>query len=648
VKLLGFGVLATLLLLLAPILPSSGATVAALALPLTQEAPGRPDLDPEEREEDPREDDPDALEGGAEVDLQGERDEAELEGAPQEVLQVPPRNLPSFPGSGTGGAGVWSWDREALLAAEALTLPDLLLGIPGVVLLRSGDFGTPVAVTHAGLGPGQIRFFLDGIEIPPQEGGVVDLSHIGLAGLDGVRVERGPADLAVHLQSLQYTDPRTMTLLDVGTGDLRTNLFRASFAHPSVFGGTLLVALDRLDTQGEGRDNRGSTYGTRLRYTLHQGERGGISLDYRTRAAKRPDALFYPESVNRTDWRVQGRWHLSENWIGETFVASGTAGIGDSELDSLRAIPLPEDSRREVGVRLGTARGPFWVQGAGGRRWGKGWPQSVVEMRAGAESPGWGGASVSWDREGWEGGEEGQAYAARAWSPSLWGFSLFGEGQSVQRGIAHWILPAEGDDEEPEELPSPLRFTDRSGVRGGVRWEGRGFDLTAALLRVNSDSLAPMGLAFDQEAPFQPGGERTGVEFQARVPLDAVLDGLHLRGHTQLWQEGASWRYLPDRSWFGALSWHRTGYGSNLEIWTDVGARGRDPMSSSRSIQGGSPFFEAPFSQSWYTRLQIRVISFRAYVLWENLTLKDNNLEFPGRPQPRTRAVYGFRWTLWN
>jgi hypothetical protein len=42
------------------------------------------------------------------------------------------------------------------------------------------------------------------------------------------------------------------------------------------------------------------------------------------------------------------------------------------------------------------------------------------------------------------------------------------------------------------------------------------------------------------------------------------------------------------------------------------------------------------------------VITVRVFVQWENFTVRDDNLEFPGRPQPRTRALYGIRWTMWN
>jgi hypothetical protein len=576
------------------------------------------------------------------------------------LRQVLPRNLPALPGGAPprSEAGIWMWDRSDLLGTEALTLQDLLTLVPGLIPLRGGDYGTPVAVTTAGFGPGQVRLFLDGIEDPPKEGGVVDLSQVGLAGVDEVRVERRPGELRIHLTTLQLTEGRPYTLLDVGTGDLRSNLFRATFAHPSILGGTFLVSLDRLDTQGDGPDNEGASFGTRLRYTHFQGDRGGVAVDYRARTARRPVGIFSPREVNRSDWTVQGRWLLREDLVGEAFLATSRVETGGEAAPASDTL-LPLGARREAGVRLAGEVGPGWVRAGTGLRSGEGWPSSVLEVEGGANRAGLGGFSASWDREGWKGGESGHSLAARAWTEPRRGISLFGDVQDLRRGIPFLVprpLPdgenglENGEDaaDDPDPIGAPsLRFTERSGLRVGARAEWRGVDLSAAYLLTEGDSLAPMGLPFDRNGFTMPAGRRNGVEVAGRLPLDRVREGLHLRGHAQFWDPGA-WRYFPDRSWLGALSWRHQGYGSNLEIWTDVGARGRDSMLVPIQAEGTEGFFEAPFTQSWFARLQIRVITVRVFVQWENFMLKDDNLEFPGRPQPRTRAIYGIRWTMWN
>jgi hypothetical protein len=55
-----------------------------------------------------------------------------------------------------------------------------------------------------------------------------------------------------------------------------------------------------------------------------------------------------------------------------------------------------------------------------------------------------------------------------------------------------------------------------------------------------------------------------------------------------------------------------------------------------------------PFYQNWFVRLQIRIVTVRAFIMWENFTIRQQNQDFPGRILPQTRSLYGVRWTLWN
>jgi hypothetical protein len=117
------------------------------------------------------------------------------------------------------------------------------------------------------------------------------------------------------------------------------------------------------------------------------------------------------------------------------------------------------------------------------------------------------------------------------------------------------------------------------------------------------------------------------------------------------------WRYLPSQSYQASLSFHDTFYPTgNLEVWFDLGVRGRDPMAV--------PFMEevavgeegatrmvptmVPFYQSWFVRLQLRIVTVRAFIMWENFTIRQRNQDFPNRILPFTRSFYGVRWTLWN
>ena len=593
----------------------------------------------------------------------------------EEVRQVPPRNVPVARGGRPANpeAGVWEFDLEAIMATHAMTLHDLLSLVPGIVMLRGGDYGNPVAVTTSGLGPGQVRVFRDGVEDPPMEGGVLDLAQVGLAGLESVRVERRPGELRIHLESLRISDPRAYTYLDVSTGDLRTNTFRATFAHPDALGGTLLVALDRMDTDGPFRDEPGASYGTHLRYALFPRPDRGIAFHYRSRTAQRPPGFFTPVDVNRTDLGFRGGWDVNERVTLEAFGNRTTIEPGREAAEGADTL-LPADARGLLGVRASGSWNDLWVRGEARAQSGAGWPSSVLGLEAGGRLEGLGGASVSVETDRWDGGEAGRSVGAAAWTEPRWGLSAFAEVQDARRGVPFFIPPVlpdengeddgdpdgdgNGTDPEPgngdeDDVVPPgtaadlLRFGERRGIRAGVRGRLAGLDLTAALLRVEADSLFPMGLPFDRQGEVVEGGERAGFEVEARIPLTPIREGLSISGHAQFWEDAPGWRYAPDRSWMGSINWHHVGYDSNLEIWFDVGARGRDLMPLPFAGPDGT-LQTAPSSLSWFGRLQFRVVTVRVFAHWENFTVRDDLADFPNRVLPPTRAVYGIRWVMWN
>ncbi len=629
----------------------------------------------------------------------------------ESVRQVLPRNLPHAGASPDPGfeRGVWAWDREALLATSALTLHDLLSFVPGVTMVRGGDLGTPVAITALGAGGGQIRVFLDGVEDAPLEGGVVDLQQVGLTGLEEVRIERGVGEIRIHLTSQRVEDGRPLTTLEVGTGDFRTNVFRVGFLHPNALGGTLLVALDRADTDGPAREEPGAVFGTRFRYSLFRGEALGLALEYRSRTARRPEETYQPREVDRSEWSARLGWRPTDGLLAEFHGVRATASLGERaapEADSL----LPGEARGSVGARLTyIPADPLRVWAAASRHTGEGWPASRFEVGGTATLPGVGGVTGRWDREGWselartgresalDPAEDGSAvgWSIQGWTEPRFGVSLFAEAGRTQRGLP-FVVPADrvrpplengdngetpgngdpdeddpGDDEDEEDPPGeepdpevepvpfdPVRFHAREGVRVGARLQWQGASLSGAWVRVETDALPPFALPFDRDGLVLPGGVRSGVEVEGRVPLNRLRRGLELAGTGQFWAtpEGEDpWRYLPERSWTGELRWYHEGYDGRLEVWADVGVRGRDPMLVPLPLPeaGEGPdepvlFQEAPYTQSWFARLQFRVVTVRVFVHWENLAFRQENADLPGRVQPQTRAMYGIRWTMWN
>jgi hypothetical protein len=601
------------------------------------------------------------------------------------------RNAPSVTPETHAGveAGAWVWDRSAILASPALTLADLLGEIPGIVLVRGGDLGAPVGVSAFGQGAGQIRVFLDGIEELPVEGGGIDLSGVPMVGLEEIRVERSIAELRIHLRSHVADDPDPYTLLDVGTGDLRTNLFRVAFVHPQVAGGSLLVALDRADTDGPAGAERGALYGTRFQYSLFPRETVSATLGYRSRTARRPGrGLYLPEEVNHNELRARLGWQPSETLRAQVHALRVTASLAEERATAADSLLLGA-ARIGAGATVQWADGPFRAWGSGAWQDGEGWARDRVEAGLQVSRPDLGGVMVRWDREGWDeitqAGRDAEGdpvrdaaalgelpgtggWSVQGWTAPLLGLSLFAQMDHATRGVPFVVGPdlersvpgGEGEEDEVIFEPrafAPLKITGREGLRAGARFSSPWLDLTGAWFRVQADSLAPLGLALDRSGRWAPGGEGTGFEVMGTLSLEPVLRGLSLTGSGTFWDlaeeaEGALagpslWAYLPERAWVGRLTWYRTGYEGKLETWMDVGVRGRDGMLTSQSLQAGVPR-EVGFSQNWYTRLQVRVATVRIFVHWDNVAFRESNADLPDRFLPQTRAVYGIRWTMRN
>lgn len=568
-------------------------------------------------------------------------------------------NLPELDPSGPSGweTGAWEWDHEAILNSGATTLVELLREVPGVVPLLAGDYGDPSGITAFGVGAGRVRILRDGFEVVPLGGGVADLTRVGLGGIARVRLERGGGELRIEMTSLRHDDPRPRSLIEAGTGDLDTNLFRGVFLGPRALGGSLGVGLERADSRGARGDESGQRTGSWLRYQLHRGDAAGLAFDFR-RMSSETAAEPYAASVTRTDWTVRGRVRLASALTGEVYHGRSTHRVEDTR----EAYAREGGARSQTGVRASLEAAAFRGRAAYRRFGGDDLPGDRLDLELSASDSTFGGFSAGLDRAGWE-GETTTRRHARAWTRPIVGFSLFGSWESGTVGartrpLLDVVPPPDTTEQEPDTAqadPGPTyRITDRSASRVGASFRWRGLMLAGARLRFEADSLLPLGIEPDRAGPALPGGERTGWEVGGRVPLP-LLSGLALEGSLQQWDEPLP--YLPERIYEAALRYHRTFLESgNFELWTAIGVRGRDPMTvrqvaAVEEDEEGNPVIElgaVPFAQSWHGRIQMRIVSVRIYVAWENFTIRRNLQDFPDRLLPQTRAVYGLRWSMWN
>ncbi len=589
----------------------------------------------------------------------------------------PPPILPAMPDPAPAGnlTGIWEWNRDELMSARGQTLWELLSEIPGLLTVRSGDFGAAVAVFPIGHSGGGIRLYHDGVEHLPLEGAVPDLARIPVSGLERVRVVRRPGALEVHLFRYEHSAPQALTLIEAGTGDLDTNLLRATFSFPRVLAGKAAVAIERLDTKG--RDMPGAVTGVWFRYSLHHGDAAGIRFETRRMAADRDVFTESPGTVNRSDWTLQGIWAPSDGVLTEAWGTSGSVSTGDST----STFPFLAVSRGQYGARLSARRGPVWGRATARFNDGQGIADRELSAEASAVSERWGGVNARLRRESWD-ESTGGGYDLSAWFTPIPYVAFFAERGGGSRSVPYLnpLLPEEPEDTTmtPEEDPDSMeagptsRFSERSGTRLGARARWRSIELSGARVSAQADSVWPTQLLFDRGGLVLSQPRRQGWELTGRLPL--WPRGLDFVGEVQLWEPADSVQalYFPDHIYRGSLSFHRVFRESgNFELWVDLGAQGRSPMNvplgvppepdtTGAMLPGGAVYAHGfddepelvpdivPFYQNWYFRLQMRFLTLNIFATVENLTLRRHNQDVPGRLLPGTRSFYGVRWTFWN
>lgn len=578
---------------------------------------------------------------------------------------IPPVDtIPSIPIRLQSGfeTGVWDFGREEMWTRQALTLAELVAEVPGVIPLKGGDFGTPQAVSAYAAVGGRVRVFWDGFDWAPLDGATPDLSLIGLGGVGRVVVEQRGDELRIHLFSSDALDPKPQTSLEIATGDLRTNTFRGELVHPRAVGGAIAVAIDRIDTQGPGFDASGSLTGVSARYVRHFG-RGGIIGEIR-RFDAGTDAEAFPGSTKRSDWTLRGRWAFSDDLLlatefGRSSIRSGDRGGQFRPVDT---------GRRQLGAKLAWDRPELWARAGFRSLGGDGLPNTVLSGEAGLRTDALGSVDGEIVRESWD-GANATSLRLRASTRAMAGVRLFASFEDGSRGVP-FVPEYEGvvhlrDSIGPccsppgtirlgpnglpiviPEFPTP-RFTDRTSLRIGASWAGRGVSVKGALLSVEADSLHPTGLRLDRGGLVLPGAKRTGIEGGLAFPL---LYGFGVDGTYRRWDEESV--YLPQQVWESALTYHGIFKESgNLEVWGRVGVRGHDPLLLPIATESSLPDAVeltrmTPFRE-WFGLIQVRVVTVRIFVRLENFRAAFNE-DFPGFSQPRTRTLFGVRWMLGN
>lgn len=542
--------------------------------------------------------------------------------------------------------GIWAWDRHAIMASGANTLAELFEEIPGLVPLYGGDYGTPLSMSAFGRGAAAYRIFRDGFEVYPVSGGVVDLQHVGLAGIHEVRLDRSSGQMLVELRSLRYDDGRPFSVVQAGTGDLDTNMFRGVYADPTALGGSVAVGLERVDTRGIGASGTegGNRSATWARYQYHFGDRAGLALDYRTGGSQTQVQQYAPDG-SRTDLMLRAGWRPWEGVVVQA--ATGRSSL-DRQATVDEGVTRVGGSRRQHVGRIGVRRGRFWIDGTY-RHFEGGLPTRRFDVAGGGTSRRWGGVSGAISSGSWR-GEGATNLGARVWLHPVPWVTLFGQYETGGYGAREGPI-RDGPPRPPLApdggAPGSAVITEREGLRVGGTLSRWGVTLGGAALYVDADRVAPLGVELDTGAPPAAGAQRYGYESMAVLPMP--LDGLTLEGSYQRWGEEGP--YLPKQIYRGSFQFHRVFLDSgNLELWASLGVRGHDPMLTfaPATEEEDARIARVPFFQVWYAHAQVRVVTVRLWIGMENMTLRRNLQTYPERRLPFARTFFALRWDMWN
>jgi len=557
-------------------------------------------------------------------------------------------NLPSLEvGSPAGFAtGVWEWDRAEIMGSGANTVAELVAEVPGVITLLGGDYGTPAAITAFGTGGGGYRVIRDGVEVMPLAGGVADLQRVGLAGIERVRLERSGGEMRVELTSHRYAEGRSYSLIEAGTGQLDTNVFRGMYADPTALRGSLGIALERADTRSYGQNEGGNRTGMWFRYQLHLRNRAGVAVEAR-RMSSETQVPAYASSVRRNDVAIRARAELTSGIAVEAYSAWSSHRVDDARPE----YDYEGGTRAQYGGRVALSRGRGWALGEARFHPNDDLLSHRLDGAVGYDA-GRLGLSGRVSRAGWE-GRDVISYSGTAWLTPLPGVTVFGswdEGTYAARTAPLLDVTPRPVPPDTASTPPPaptFETAERRVLRAGGSLTAFGTTLAAAALRTETDLQLPLALELDGGAPTVPGGTREGVELWGSLPTPWA--SLRLEGSYQVWDDDAP--YLPKEIYRGAFVFRKTYLESgNFELWWTLGVRGHDPMEVFVPVDGagGGGIATVPFYQSWYGRIQARILTVRLFFGWENFTIRRNLQNFPGRVLPVTRSFFGLHWELWN
>ncbi|MDH3457786.1 MAG: Plug domain-containing protein [Gemmatimonadota bacterium] len=288
--------------------------------------------------------------------------------------EVPPGPLP--PGSR------YTFTRDSLLWAGALTLADLLARIPGVYVARAGFIGQPEYVQYGGRGGAALEVFWDGMRWEPLGGDTafVDPGDFPLTYFRRVDIEVLPGMLRAYLVTERHETPVVRSKIHVQSGAFKSAQYAALFQKRTATGIGLDLAANYAGTDGPSGaagadlfdvwarvswqpDGRvGASYQIRRQDVDRDGLPAGVGTSVPARDGVRTDMLITLSAATRPDGlglRVETGL-ASSVWSADSGAALSDHGVRQAHLGV--RYRRPSWTVDAVG-RLADARTPLGLEG---------------------------------------------------------------------------------------------------------------------------------------------------------------------------------------------------------------------------------------------------------------------------------------------
>lgn len=536
------------------------------------------------------------------------------------------------------------WSRDALFAAGALTLAELIAQVPGVTLMATGFMMAPAALAWHG-DPGGIRVFVDGIEredVTPRNGGVTDFTLIPLWTLEDVALEETAGELRVHARTWRVDRTTPSTRTDVLTGSENLNLFRGFFGKRSSQGAALQLGAQQASTiSAPGMDGDALGAFGRLGWaggpwsvdatTIRQGINRNAGARGLLTTSPQKDALpaFQGSSslsYLRAGWRDPG---AAGAWL-QAVVATVAAGEKPASTP-LTGLPATADSTADSTASADTTASQLeYAVGAGLNR---GSLRTSAHVRARSRDGVLDVAPLARLEFSRRTAMVSAAAGRRPGDATVW--DIRGSLRPFE-----WLHLAAttGVSQASGGAGTRAGSTAELAVRVRDRW------LSVGMRRLDPGAVAgPVELDTAAVGLVAPAG--SALTFSAEGP---VWRGWRASSDVVRWDAASAYRpqmQLRSRLWF-ASDFKERFPTANFHILAALTHEYRSLL----FVPNGAadPVGQSAAAWSAYgSLLEIRISN--AVLVWDYRNMAGRYLEtFPGYLMPRITSVYGIRWQFWN